>query len=320
MCYLKDVKLVPKMISLKDKDIISILDFTKEEILYILEISARMETEACPDILKGKILANLFFEPSTRTRLSFEAAMKRLGGQVIGFDELGTTSTVKGESLRDSVKIIEGYCDIIVLRHFLEGASRLTADSVGIPVVNAGDGASQHPTQTFVDLYAIKKAKGDIENLSVGFLGDLKYGRTAHSLAYALSHFNADMYFVSPPSLRMPKDYIEELEIRGVSYQEVESIADVSEKLDILYCTRIQKERFAEPVEYEKVRGLYKLSKSIMDELNVKDDLKILHPLPRVDEMDESLDATEYAMYFQQAHSGIPVREALLASVLGAIK
>ena len=308
------------MISLKDKDIISILDFTKEEILYILEISARMETEACPDILKGKILANLFFEPSTRTRLSFEAAMKRMGGQVIGFDELGTTSTVKGESLRDSVKIIEGYCDIIVLRHFLEGASRLTADSVGIPVVNAGDGASQHPTQTFVDLYAIKKAKGDIENLSVGFLGDLKYGRTAHSLAYALSHFNADMYFVSPPSLRMPKDYIEELEIRGVSYQEVESIADVSEKLDILYCTRIQKERFAEPVEYEKVRGLYKLSKSIMDELNVKDDLKILHPLPRVDEMDESLDATEYAMYFQQAHSGIPVREALLASVLGAIK
>ena len=308
------------MISLKGKDIISILDFTKEEILYILEISARMERETCPDILKGKILANLFFEPSTRTRLSFEAAMKRMGGQVIGFDELGTTSTVKGESLRDSVKIIEGYCDIIVLRHFLEGASRLTADSVGIPVVNAGDGASQHPTQTFVDLYAIKKAKGDIENLSVGFLGDLKYGRTAHSLAYALSHFNADMCFISPPSLRMPKDYIEELEIRNVSFQEVDSISEVSEKLDILYCTRIQKERFAEPVEYEKVRGLYKLSKLIMDELKVKDDLKILHPLPRVDEMDESLDATEYAMYFQQAHSGIPVREALLALVLGVIK
>ncbi len=308
------------MISLKDKDIISILDFTKEEILYILEISRRMEKEACPDILSGKILANLFFEPSTRTRLSFEAAMKRLGGQVIGFDELGTTSTVKGESLRDSVKIIEGYCDIVVLRHFLEGASRLTADSVNIPVVNAGDGASQHPTQTFVDLYAIKKAKDDIENLSVGFLGDLKYGRTAHSLAYALAHFNTDMYFISPPSLRMPKDYIEELEIRNVSYQEVESISEVSEELDILYCTRIQKERFAEPVEYEKVRGLYKLSKSVMDELKVKDDLKILHPLPRVDEMDESLDATEYAMYFQQAHSGIPVREALLASVLGVIK
>ena len=279
-----------------------------------------METDDCPDILKGKILANLFFEPSTRTRLSFETAMKRLGGEVIGFDELGTTSTVKGESLRDSVKIIEGYCDIIVLRHFLEGASRLTADSVSIPVINAGDGSSQHPTQTFVDLYTIKKTKGTLENLSVGFLGDLKYGRTAHSLAYALAHFNADMYFISPPSLRMPKDYLEELELRGVTYHEVDSMYEVSDKLDILYCTRIQKERFAEPVEYEKVKGLYKLSKSVMDDLKVKDDLKILHPLPRVDEMDESLDTTNYAVYFQQAHSGIPVRETLLAAVLGAIK
>ena len=308
------------MISLKSKDIISILDFTKEEMLYILDLSKRMEKEGGSDILKGKVLANLFFEPSTRTRLSFETAMKRLGGQVVGFDELGTTSTVKGESLRDSVRIIEGYCDIIVLRHFLEGASRLTADSVNIPVINAGDGASQHPTQTFVDLYTIKKVKGKLENLSIGFLGDLKYGRTAHSLAYAMSNFNAEMYFISPSSLRIPKDYLEELESRNVSYHEVESINEVSSKLDILYCTRIQKERFADPVEYEKVRGIYKLSKSVMDELNVKDDLKILHPLPRVDEMDESLDATSYAVYFQQAHSGIPVRETLLATVLGAIQ
>lgn len=308
------------MISLKSKDIISILDFTKEEILYILDISKRMEEEGSSEILKGKVLANLFFEPSTRTRLSFETAMKRLGGQVVGFDELGTTSTVKGESLRDSVKIIEGYCDIIVLRHFLEGASRLTADSISIPVINAGDGASQHPTQTFVDLYTIKKVKGELENLSIGFLGDLKYGRTAHSLAYAMANFGAEMYFISPPSLRIPKDYLEELESRNVSYHEVASLSEVSSKLDILYCTRIQKERFSDPVEYEKVRGIYKLSKSIMDELNVKDDLKILHPLPRVDEMDESLDATSYAVYFQQAHSGIPVRETLLAAVLGAIQ
>jgi aspartate carbamoyltransferase catalytic subunit len=308
------------MISIENKDIISILDFTKEEILYILDMSARLEKEDYPDILKGKILANLFFEPSTRTRLSFETAMKRLGGEVIGFDELGTTSTVKGESLRDSVKIIEGYCDIVVLRHFLEGASRLTADSISIPVINAGDGASQHPTQTFVDLYTINKVKGALEGLSVGFLGDLKYGRTAHSLAYALAHFNSDMYFISPPSLRMPKDYLEELELRGVTYHEVDSMYEVSDKLDILYCTRIQKERFAEPVEYEKVKGLYRLSKSVMDELDVKDDLKILHPLPRVDEMDESLDTTDYAVYFHQAHSGIPVRETLLAAVLGAIK
>jgi len=308
------------MISLKNKDIISILDVTKEEILYILDISKKMEEEGSSDILKGKVLANLFFEPSTRTRLSFETAMKRLGGQVVGFDELGTTSTAKGESLRDSVKIIEGYCDIIVLRHFLEGASRLTADSVSIPVINAGDGASQHPTQTFVDLYTIKKVKGGLENLSIGFLGDLKYGRTSHSLAYAMANFGAEMYFISPPSLRIPKDYLEELESRNVSYHEVESLNEVSSKLDILYCTRIQKERFADPVEYEKVRGVYKLSKSVMDELNVKDDLKVLHPLPRVDEMDESLDATRYAVYFQQAHSGIPVRETLLATVLGAIQ
>ncbi|ODS30319.1 MAG: aspartate carbamoyltransferase catalytic subunit [Candidatus Scalindua rubra] len=305
--------------SLKNRDIISILDFTKEEILYILDLSKEMEKKGCPDILRGKVLANLFFEPSTRTRLSFEAAMKRLGGEVIGFDELGTTSTVKGESLKDSVKIIEGYCDIIVLRHFLEGASRLTADSISIPVINAGDGASQHPTQTFVDLYTIKNAKGVLENLTVGFLGDLKYGRTSHSLAYALAHFNAEMYFISPPSLRIPKDYMEELELRCVSYHEVDSIYEVSDKLDILYCTRIQKERFADPVEYEKVRGVYKLSKSIMDGLKVKDDLKILHPLPRVDEMDESMDTTSYAVYFQQAHSGIPVRETLLAVILGAI-
>ena len=308
------------MVSLKNKDIISILDFTKEEILYVLDLSKRMEKGNYPDILRGKVLANLFFEPSTRTRLSFESAMKRLGGEVIGFDELGTTSTVKGESLRDSVKIIEGYCDIIVLRHFLEGASRLTADSVSIPVINAGDGACQHPTQTFVDLYTIKNSKGVLENLSVGFLGDLKYGRTAHSLAYALAHFNTEMHFISPPSLRIPKDYLEELESRGVSYHEVDSIYEVSEKLDILYCTRIQKERFADPVEYEKVRGLYKLSKSVMDELKVKSDLKILHPLPRVEEMDESLDTTSYAVYFQQAHSGVPVRETLLAAVLGAIQ
>jgi len=308
------------MRSLKDRDIISILDFTKEEISYVLDLSKRMEEEEHINLLKGKLLANLFFEPSTRTRLSFEVAMKRLGGEVIGFDELGTTSTVKGESLRDSVKIIEGYCDIIVLRHFLEGASRLTADSVSIPVINAGDGASQHPTQTFLDLYTIKNTKGVLEDLSVGFFGDLKYGRTAHSLAIALAQFNARMYFISPPSLRIPKDYLEELEARNVTYKEVESIYDVNEELDILYCTRIQKERFADPVEYEKVRGVYKLTKSVLDEIKVKSDFKILHPLPRVDEMDESLDSTNYAVYFQQAHSGVPVREALLGAVLGALQ
>lgn len=308
------------MARLKNRNIISILDFTKDDISYILDLTKRMENEEHHDILKGKLLANLFFEPSTRTRLSFEAAMKRLGGEVIGFDELDKSSTVKGESLRDSVKIIEGYCDIIVLRHFLEGASRLAADSVSIPVINAGDGSSQHPTQTFLDLYTILNSKGTLEDLSIGFLGDLKYGRTAHSLAYALAHFNAKMYFISPPGLGIPKDYLDALESKGVEYEEIRSINEVSSELDILYCTRIQKERFADPVEYEKVRGSYRLSKSILDDLDIKDDLKILHPLPRVDEMEESLDTTVHAVYFQQAHSGIPVREALLASVLGTIE
>lgn len=308
------------MVMLKNRDIISILDFTKEEISYILDLSKRMEEQSHTDLLQGKILANLFFEPSTRTRLSFETAMKRLGGDVIGFDDPGKTSTVKGESLKDSVKIVEGYCDIIVLRHFLEGASRLTADTVNVPVINAGDGASQHPTQTFLDLYTITNTKGGLEGLKVGFLGDLKYGRTAHSLAYALTHFNAEMFFISPPSLRIPKDYIEQLQSRGVAYHEVDSLFEVSGNLDILYCTRIQKERFADPVEYEKVRGIYKLSGAVLDDLKLGNDLKILHPLPRVEEMDESLDSTDYAVYFQQAHSGVPVREALLAALLGALQ
>ncbi|MDR4505467.1 MAG: aspartate carbamoyltransferase [Candidatus Scalindua sp.] len=308
------------MVLLKNRDIISILDFTKEEISYILDLSKKMDKQRHTDLLKGKILANLFFEPSTRTKLSFETAMKRLGGDVIGFDDPDKTSTAKGESLKDSVKIVEGYCDIIVIRHFLEGASRLAADTVNVPVINAGDGACQHPTQTFLDLYTIKNTKGGLEGLTVGFLGDLKYGRTAHSLAYALAHFNAEMFFISPPSLRIPKDYIEQLQSRGVSYHEVDSLSEVSSKLDILYCTRIQKERFADPVEYEKVRGIYKLSRTVLDNLKIGNDLKILHPLPRVEEMDESLDSTDYAVYFQQAHSGVPVREALLAALLGALQ
>lgn len=306
------------MISLKGRDIISIRDFTKEEILYILSLSKEMEEKAHPDLLKGRVLATLFFEPSTRTRMSFESAMKLMGGEVISFVEPGASSVVKGESLRDTVKIVAGYASAIVIRHFLDGAPRLAADTVDIPVINAGDGANQHPTQTFLDLYTIHKTKGTLDGLTVGFIGDLKYGRTAHSLAYALAHFNSSMHFISPPSLRMPHDLLEGLAERGVRFQETTSLEGVSDKLDALYCTRIQKERFADPVEYGKVKGAYHLSKATLDSLEVKETLKILHPLPRVEEMDESLDDTPYAVYFQQAHSGIPVREAILASVLGA--
>ena len=308
------------MISFKQRDIISIRHFNKEELLYILDLAKRMEQMDHTDILKGKVLALLFFEPSTRTRLSFESAMKRLGGMVIGFAEPGVTSVAKGESLSDSVRIIEGYCDIIVLRHYLEGSAQLAADVVEIPVINAGDGANQHPTQTFLDLYTIQKTKGTLEGLTIGFLGDLKYGRTVHSLAHALAHFGAEMYFISPPSLRMPRDRIEALKDRKVKCHESESLMGISKRLDVIYCTRIQKERFADPVEFEKVRGVYRLSKAMLEEFGIKNDLKVLHPLPRVDEMDESLDATDFAVYFHQARNGVPIRKALLAAILGAIE
>lgn len=305
-------------VSFKQRDIISIRHFNKEELLYILDLASRMEQTDRTNILNGKVLASLFFEPSTRTRLSFESAMKRLGGVVIGFAESGVSSVSKGESLSDSVKIIEGYCDIIVLRHYLEGSAQLAADVVDVPVINAGDGANQHPTQTFLDLYTIRKTKGTLEGLTVGFLGDLKYGRTVHSLAYALAYFGAEMFFISPPGLRMPRDCMDELKDRKVKCHENESLLGISKKLDVIYCTRIQKERFADPVEFEKVRGVYRLSKSMLEEIGIKDDLKILHPLPRVDEMDGSLDRTDFAVYFHQARNGIPVRKALLAAVLGA--
>lgn len=307
------------MISFKQRDIISIRHFNREELLYILDLAKQMESTDCSGILKGKVLASLFFEPSTRTRLSFESAMQRLGGMAIGFAEPVATSVAKGESLSDTVKTIEGYCDIMVLRHYLEGSARLAADVVDVPVINAGDGANQHPTQTFLDLYTIRKTKGVLEGLTIGFLGDLKYGRTVHSLAYALAYFGAEMFFVSPPTLRMPEDCVEELRARNVKCHEAESLHDIGKKLDVIYCTRIQKERFADPVEYEKVRGTYRLSKAMLEDIGTKGDLKILHPLPRVDEMDESLDDTGFAVYFQQSRNGVPVRKAILAAVLGGI-
>src|SRR3990172_7109594 len=285
-------------VSFKQRDIISIRHFNKEELLYILDLAKRMEQTDHANILNGKVLASLFFEPSARTRLSFESAMKRLGGTVIGFAESGITSIAKGESLSDSVRIIEGYCDIIVLRHYFEGSAQLTADVVEVPIINAGDGANQHPTQTFLDLYTIQKTKGTLEGLTIGFLGDLKYGRTVHSLAYALSYFGAEMFFISPPSLRMPSDCTEELKDRKVKCHETDSLIGISKKLDVIYCTRIQKERFADPVEFEKVRGIYRLNKTTLEEAGIKDNLKVLQPLPRVDEMDESLDNSDYAVYF----------------------
>ena len=307
------------MANFKNRNIISIKDFSKSELLYLLDLTNKIENRDCTDLLKGKTLANLFFEPSTRTRMSFESAMKQVGGNVIGFNEAESTSFVKGESLCDAVKIIEGYCDVIVLRHFWEGSARLAAESIKLPVINAGDGANQHPTQTFLDLYTIKKTKGTLDNLSIGFLGDLKYGRTVHSLAHAFSYFNTKMFFISPSNLKMPQDYINDLKEKNIFVYEDDDLEEISKEIDVIYCTRIQKERFADPVEYEKVKGFCKLTKTLLERLGVKEDLKVLHPLPRVDELDSSLDDTSYGVYFQQARNGIPVRKALLASVLGAI-
>ncbi|MFH1133993.1 MAG: aspartate carbamoyltransferase [Nanoarchaeota archaeon] len=303
------------MASFSMRDVISIRDFSKAELLYVLAVARQFEEQPQPRLLSGKILATLFFEPSTRTKMSFESAMHGLGGDVIGFADAKVTSSSKGESLWDSIKIIERYSNCIVMRHPFEGAARLAAEAASIPVINGGDGANQHPTQTFVDLFTILKTTGRLDNLTVGFLGDLKYGRTVHSLSYALSHFGAKMVFISPPELRMPRDDLQHLDEHGIDYDEVEDLLPAIPRLDVLYNTRIQKERFPDPAEYEKVKGVYRLDRSILG--HVKPSLRILHPLPRVDELSPELDSTEHAVYFQQAANGIPVRKALLAMVLG---
>ncbi|MCK4531707.1 MAG: aspartate carbamoyltransferase, partial [Candidatus Aenigmarchaeota archaeon] len=297
---------------------ISIRDLSKNEILHVLKTAKKIERKPNPNLLKGEVMASLFFEPSTRTRLSFESAMRRLGGEVIGFAEPGTTSLKKGETLWDTIKMAERYADVIVMRHPVEGAARLAAEAAGVPIINGGDGANQHPTQTLLDLYTIQKAKGKIERLKIGFLGDLKYGRTVHSLAIALSHFNTALYFISPEALKMPDSYLEELDSKGIQYYEETDLLKVSKKLDILYATRIQKERFPDPLEYKKYAGVYKLNRSILP--HIKPSLKIMHPLPRVDEIHPELDDTKHALYFEQAGNGVPVRQALLSLVLGRVK
>ncbi len=301
----------------KNRDIISIHDFSKQELLFILKTAKLMEKSPNQNLLKGKILATLFFEPSTRTRLSFMSAMEQLGGKAMGFATATNTSIKKGETLWDTIKMVEAYADIIAIRHPLEGSARLAAEASSKPVINAGDGANQHPTQTMLDLYTIQKVKGKLDNLHIGILGDLKYGRTVHSLATALSHFNPTFYFIAPQALQMPQAYLDELKKNKIKYYLTPNLLKVSKKLDILYVTRIQKERFPDPVEYEKYKGVYKLDTSLLP--HIKKDLKIMHPLPRVGEIDPSLDETDHAVYFEQAANGIPVRKALLSLVLGKI-
>ncbi|WP_148883294.1 aspartate carbamoyltransferase [Thermococcus aciditolerans] len=306
----------------KGRDVISVRDFSKEDIEFVLNVAERLETElnekGALDYAKGKILATLFFEPSTRTRLSFESAMHRLGGSVIGFSSAASTSVKKGESLADTIKTVEQYSDVIVIRHSMEGAARLAAEVAEIPVINAGDGSNQHPTQTLLDLYTIKRAFGRIDGLTIGLLGDLKYGRTVHSLAEALAFYDVELYLISPGLLRMPKHIVEELREKGVRIHETTDLEGTIPELDVLYVTRIQRERFPDEQEYLKVKGSYQVNCAVLK--NAKESLRIMHPLPRVDEIHPEVDRTKHALYFRQVFSGVPVRMALLGLTLGVLE
>ena len=297
---------------------VSIKDFTREELDYILDVAEAMEPlyERGSDLLRGKVLVLLFFEPSTRTRLSFEVAMKKLGGATIGFAGREAASVMKGENLADTIRVVENYADAIVLRHPMEGSARLAAEFSSKPVINAGSGAEEHPTQAMLDLYTIRREKGRIDGLNIALMGDLRYGRTVHSLAYALSMYDVKLYLISPPLLKMRREVLEEIKDK-VPVVETSDLAGVLPELDVLYVTRIQKERFADPMEYEKVRGSYRIDLRALE--GAREDLIIMHPLPRVDEIAPEVDGTPYARYFQQVRSGVVVRMALLALILGAV-
>ena len=301
---------------MKGNSLISIEDLTRDDILEILDRAAEFEKNPNQDLLKGKVAGVLFFEPSTRTRLSFETAINRLGGRVVGFADAKITSATKGETLKDTIKMVDNYVDFIVMRHHIEGAARYASEIAKHPVINAGDGANQHPSQTMLDLYSIKKTQGTLETLNIVMVGDLKYGRTVHSLLQAMRHFNPTFHFVAPNFLKMPDQYKRYLEVAGIPYYEhSELTTDVINEADILYMTRVQKERFSDPLEYERVKDVYILKNSML--ANSKETMKVLHPLPRVNEISTDVDENPKAYYFEQAHNGLFAREAIIAKVLG---
>lgn len=295
--------------------LVSIDDFTKEQIIHILELAAEFEANPRQKILDKMVVASLFFEPSTRTRLSFESAINLLGGRVIGFSEANATSVSKGETLHDTIKVIANYCDLIVMRHPVEGAARYASEVASVPVVNAGDGANQHPTQTLLDLYSIVKTQGKIDGINIMMVGDLKYGRTVHSLLQALSHFKANFTFVSPVELQMPVEYKKFLYEKGLSYYETTDINERIDDVDIIYMTRVQRERFADTMEYERVKNAYVLRNEML--VNTKDNMKILHPLPRINEIHKNVDSNPKAYYFEQARNGVFARQAVISYLLG---
>ena len=296
---------------------ISIKDLERKDVEYILDEASKLENIAqskeVSEELKGKILGLMFFEPSTRTKMSFETSMKRLNGECIGFENSGSSSVSKGESIADTAKMFEGYCDALVIRHEYEGVSKFISDIVNIPVINAGDGAGQHPTQTLLDLYTIKKEIGKIDDLNIALIGDLKFGRTVHSLSNALGLFkNIKIYLVSPPELKMPQEILIDLNNTNVEYEEVDNIESIIDKVDVLYVTRIQKERFGDIDEYLKIKGAYIVNKKLLK----GKDVIVMHPLPRIDEIDTDVDNTKYNKYFTQAANAVPVRMAILKTLI----
>lgn len=296
--------------------LVSIDDISRDEILDLIKRARYFEEHPNHKVLDGKVVATLFFEPSTRTRLSFETAVNRLGGRVIGFSDASTSSSAKGETLKDTIKMVSNYVDLIVMRHHLEGAARYATEVTDVPVINAGDGANQHPSQTMLDLYSIEKTQGTLENLTITMVGDLKYGRTVHSLLMAMRYFNPTFNFVACDELKMPQEYKDFCDQHGIRYKEhTEFSPEVINSSDILYMTRVQRERFTDIMEYEKVKNLYTLRNSML--ADAKDNLKVLHPLPRITEIDQDVDDNPKAYYFDQARNGLFARQAIICRALG---
>ncbi|NQU34209.1 MAG: aspartate carbamoyltransferase [Bacteroidetes bacterium] len=303
------------MNELVGRSLVSITDYTKEEIIHILDLAEDFEKDQRQRILDNYVVASLFFEPSTRTRLSFESAVQYLGGSIIGFASADTSSVKKGESLKDTILTVSNYSDLIIMRNPMDGSARYASEVSPVPIINAGDGANQHPTQCLLDLYSIRKTQGSLDNIHIAMIGDLKYGRTVHSLVQALSLFCATFHFVSPESLKMPSSVKTWIKKAGLEYHQYTDIMDIMPIADILYMTRIQGERFPDPLEYEKVKNSYILENSML--CDSKDNMRVLHPLPRVNEINEDVDDNPKAYYFQQAKNGVYVRQALIAAILG---
>lgn len=295
---------------------VTIADLSKEKILYMIKLAQEFEKHPNREILKGKVVATLFFEPSTRTRLSFETAANRLGARVIGFSDAKVTSATKGETLKDTILMVSNYADAIVMRHYIEGAAQYASEVAPIPIINAGDGAHQHPSQCMLDLYSIYKTQGTLENLNICLVGDLKYGRTVHSLIMAMRHFNPTFHFIAPKELAMPNEYKIYCKEHNIKYVEHTTFNEkIINEADILYMTRVQKERFSDLMEYEKVKNVYILKNDMLN--NARDNMKILHPLPRVNEIEYEVDTNPHAYYIQQAQNGLYAREAIICDVLG---